>query len=69
MSMKLKVVVERGADGYHVAHCPSLKGCWSQGRTQAEAMVNLKEAILLYLDDGAKKFKPTSKQKVLSLAV
>ena len=69
MSMKLKVVVERGTDGYHVAHCPSLKGCWSQGRTQAEAMVNLKEAILLYLDNGAKKIKPTSKQKVLSLAV
>ena len=69
MPMNLKVVVERGTDGHHVAHCPSLKGCWSQGRTQAEAVVNLKEAILLYLDDGAKKFKPTSKQKVLSLAV
>ena len=69
MSMKLKVVVERGTDGHHVAYCPSLKGCWSQGRTQAQAMANLKEAILLYLDDGAKKFKPTSKQKVLSLAV
>lgn len=69
MVMKLKVVVEDGVDGLVVAHCPSLKGCWSQGRTQAEAMTNLKEAILLYLDDGAKKFKPTSKQKVLSLAV
>jgi predicted RNase H-like HicB family nuclease len=67
--MKLTVVVEKGTDGYHVAHCPSLKGCWSQGRTQSEAMTNLKEAILLYLDESAKKFKPTSKQKVLSLAV
>ena len=26
MSTKLKIVVERGTDGHHVTHCPSLKG-------------------------------------------
>lgn len=69
MSMKLKIVVEKGVDGHYVTHCPSLKGCWSQGRTQAEAVANLKEAILLYLDAPAKDFKPSSKQKVLSVAL
>jgi len=69
MSMKLKIVVEKGVDGRYVTHCPSLKGCWSQGDTEAEAVANLKEAILLYLDTGAKGFKPSSKQKVLSLAL
>ena len=69
MSMKLKIVVESGEDGFHVAHCPSLKGCWSQGKTKTEAVENIKEAILLYLDAGEKRFRPTSKQKVLSVTL
>ncbi len=48
--MKLKVVIEQGEDGYFVAHCPSLKSCWSQGRTRAQALKNIREAIDLYLD-------------------
>jgi predicted RNase H-like HicB family nuclease len=47
--MKLKIVLEKGMDGYIVAHCPALKGCVTQGRTEEEAMNNLKEAIELYL--------------------
>lgn len=69
MSMKLKIVVERGTDGHYVTHCPSLKGCWSQGRTRNEAVENIKEAILLYLDSASKGFKPSPKQKVLSVAL
>ena len=69
MSMKLKIVVEKGVDGHYVTRCPSLKGCWSQGRTQAEAVENMKEAILLYLDSAEKSFKPSSRQKVLSVAL
>lgn len=69
MPMKLKIVVEPDEAGFHVARCPSLKGCWSQGRTKAEAVENIKEAILLYLDAGAKTFKPTAKQKVLSVTL
>ena len=48
--MKLKVVLEKGEDGFIVAHCPSLKGCWSQGKTEQEAIENIKEAIALYLE-------------------
>jgi predicted RNase H-like HicB family nuclease len=69
MSMKLKIVVEADEDGVLVARCPSLKGCWSQGKTKAEAVENIKEAILLYLDAGEKSFKPTAKQKVLSVTL
>jgi predicted RNase H-like HicB family nuclease len=69
MVMKLKIVVEAHEDGILVARCPSLKGCWSQGRTKTEAVENIKEAILLYLDAGEKSFKPTSKQKVLSVTL
>ncbi len=48
--MTLKVVVTRGEDGYFVAHCPSLKSCWSQGKTREEALGNIREAIGLYLE-------------------
>lgn len=48
--MKLKVVLEKGEDGYIVAHCPSLKSCVSQGRTIDEALMNIQEAIELYLE-------------------
>ena len=48
--MNIKVIVERGEDGYFVAHVPSLKGCWSQGKTKEEALHNIREAIDLYLE-------------------
>jgi len=48
--MKIKVTVEEGEDGYFVAHCPSLKSCWSQGKTEEEALKNIRGAIELYLD-------------------
>ena len=48
--MKIKVVIEKGEDGYFVVYCPSLKSCWSQGRTEEEALKNIREAIALYLE-------------------
>ncbi|HVP10008.1 MAG TPA: type II toxin-antitoxin system HicB family antitoxin [Phycisphaerae bacterium] len=38
-------VLRRGEDGYWVAEVPSLPGCISQGKTRAEAISNIKEAI------------------------
>ena len=48
--MNIKVIVERGEDGYFVARVPSLKGCWSQGKAREEALNNIREAIDLYLE-------------------
>jgi len=48
--MKIKIILERGEDGYFVAHCPSLKSCWSQGKTKDEALSNIREAIDLYFE-------------------
>lgn len=72
--MKLKIVLEKGEDSYIVAHCPSLKGCWSQGKTEKEAIKNIKEAIELYLQaepEPAAKYSSyrVSHQKVLQLAL
>jgi predicted RNase H-like HicB family nuclease len=48
--MNIKVIFEPGEDGYFVAHVPSLKSCWSQGKTKEEALENIRAAIDLYLE-------------------
>ena len=67
--MKLKIVLEKGEDGYICVSCPSLKGCHSQGRTEIEAMKNIKEAILLFLEPAPKDIRVSAKHKILELAV
>jgi predicted RNase H-like HicB family nuclease len=47
---KLAVVIERDEDGFYVASCPALKGCWSQGKTEEEALVNIREAMEGWLE-------------------
>jgi predicted RNase H-like HicB family nuclease len=32
-----------------VAECPALPGCFSQGKTEQEALTNIKEAITAWL--------------------
>lgn len=43
--MKLLVTLEADETGMLVAECPSIPGCISQGRTEAEALDNIREAI------------------------
>jgi predicted RNase H-like HicB family nuclease len=43
--MDFLVTLERDEAGFVVAECPALPGCLSQGRTEAEALVNIREAI------------------------
>lgn len=45
------VTIELAKDGYFVAECPVFDGCYSQGKTEAEALDNIKEAILLCLEE------------------
>ena len=41
---------EDGRDAYH-AYCPALKGCHTWGHTYGEALVNIQEAVELYVED------------------
>ncbi len=43
--MKLLVTLERDETGMIVVECPSIPGCVSQGRTEGEALANIREAI------------------------
>lgn len=44
--MKFLVNLERDESGMIVAECPAIPGCISQGRTEEEAMKNIREAIV-----------------------
>ena len=46
--MKYKVAIKKSDEGYSVS-CPGLPGCWSQGETEDEAILNIKNAIREYL--------------------
>jgi predicted RNase H-like HicB family nuclease len=43
--MKLNIMLEKDESGYYVAEVPALPGCLSQGKTRAEAIKNIHEAI------------------------
>jgi predicted RNase H-like HicB family nuclease len=47
--MTYQVVLTRTDEGVSI-NCPALPGCWSEGKTEAEAMENIKEAIHMYLE-------------------
>ena len=43
--MKFVVGIYRDEDGVYIGECPSIPGCVSQGQTEAEAELNIAEAI------------------------
>ena len=43
--MKLAITMFRDEDGWIVVECPAIPGCASQGRTEDEAIENIKDAI------------------------
>jgi predicted RNase H-like HicB family nuclease len=49
--MKLKVILEPSDEGGFTVYVPSLPGCISEGDTVDEAMLNIREAIDLYLEE------------------
>ena len=46
--MKYKIALQHSEEGYSVS-VPGLPGCWSQGKTEAEAIASVREAIREYL--------------------
>ena len=42
--MKYKIALHHSDEGYSVS-VPGLPGCWSQGKTEAEALANIETAI------------------------
>lgn len=53
MNTSYSVVLLPQPEGGYFVQCPSLPGCYSQGETVEESLVNIREAIELALEDLA----------------
>ncbi|HWL93886.1 MAG TPA: type II toxin-antitoxin system HicB family antitoxin [Phycisphaerae bacterium] len=51
--MKFIVSLQRDETGMIVAECPAIPGCISQGKTDDEAIANIREAIEACLESRA----------------
>ncbi len=56
--MKFIVTIERDEDGVFVAECPAIPGCVSQGKTEPEALANVRNAIRECLEVRAEQGMP-----------
>jgi predicted RNase H-like HicB family nuclease len=48
---RFPVFVEKDEDGFYVVECPVFRGCYSQGKTLDQALINIREAIELCLEE------------------
>ncbi|WP_420457612.1 type II toxin-antitoxin system HicB family antitoxin [Rubrivirga sp.] len=46
--MTYRAALHTTDEGYSVS-CPGLPGCWSEGKTEGEALANIRDAITEYL--------------------
>lgn len=44
------VIIEKGRESGFVAFCPTLKGCVAQGKTKAQTLSNLRNAMQDYIE-------------------
>ncbi len=58
------VILEEDVDGGYIASCPFFEGCYSQGETLEEALNNIKEAILLCVEELKERHRKFSFPKI-----
>ena len=63
INMKYLIVIRKSKYGYDV-RVPSLPGCHSQGATEKEALENIKDAILTYLEMEREELKGASLKEI-----
>lgn len=56
--MRFVVTIERDEDGAWITECPSIPGCISEGKTEDEALANIREAIIGCLEVRAERGMP-----------
>lgn len=62
--MKLSITLERDETGMIVAECPAIPGCVSQGKTEEEALANIRDAIVACLEVRAEQGLPLTVRTV-----
>lgn len=63
--MKMRIRLEKDEDGIWVVTCPSLPGCISQGKSEEEALKNIKDAIKLHMKGLAEDELPIFKSETV----
>ena len=56
--MKFVITIEQDENDMFIAECPNIPGCISQGKTEQEALENIKDAIRQCLEVRAGKGMP-----------
>lgn len=64
---EIPVVIEKDADGSFFAVAPSLQGCYTSGKTFAEALENIKEVMTIIVEDMRSAHQTIPKRKPVSL--
>ena len=67
--MKIRVVLETSEEGGYTVYVPSLPGCISEGDTEEEALVNIKEAIELHMESLEPDGEPIPAEETVEEAV
>ena len=68
--MEFVISIWRDEDGMYIAECPAIPGCVSQGKTEAEAELNVRDAIRECLAVRAEKGIPlTIETRMVEVAV
>jgi predicted RNase H-like HicB family nuclease len=65
--MELKIYLEEQEEGGYTVFVPALPGCISQGDSVEESVENIREAILLYLDEEPNDF--SGKGKIIDITI
>ena len=63
---RFSVVIEKNKDGYF-AFTPELQGCYSQGDTYEEAIENIRDAIILHVEDRLESGEEVPQSESVSL--
>ncbi len=67
--MKLKIVIHKAKEGGFWAEVPSIPGCYTQGETWEDLLVNVYEAVEACLSIDVDKVNLTSEDRILEIAV
>ena len=58
-------ILERQPEGGFHVYCPALKGCHSQGDTIDEALVNMREAVEVFIESITAHGDPIPREDLL----
>lgn len=56
--LNFTTIIEQGEDGWYVATVPDIPGCYTQGKSVAQVLERIKEAIEVCLEADKEEIEP-----------